>query len=496
MKKYSLVFIALLFLSILLHAQPKTITILHTNDMHASFIPHEAFWMKENPKSMIGGFNELSFKVDSLRKIKMTSILIDAGDVMTGNPITEYAYKGTEGGTLFEMLNMIGYEAWCLGNHDFDISQNNLKKLTTVARFPTLCANVVNSQGIFPLHNKAYTIIEKNGVRIGIIGVMTQGLYNLVNQNNLSDIKVLSPITTTQKYIDELSSKTDVIIALTHEGVDEDSVLAANVHGLNIIVGGHSHTRLKKPKNVNGVLIVQTGSNCENLGVLDLTVEDHSVTKSWETLLPLNYTSDRPKTALSNFIDSIQHTIDDDYNKVIGTLKSDWTRGDGEMGIGNFIADAQREAAHADVAFMNNHGIRKNVSAGRMTKRDLFEVIPFRNVLVTFQLSGKQIQDVVKNYIQRHSSIQTSGIQCTWKKNSNGEIEFTKFFVNEKPLELNKNYIAAASDYFVGEGKRYLGVDIVAPSFSQQTVFDAVEKKILKEKTIDSRIESRIQEIQ
>ncbi len=102
--------------------QPKTITILHTNDIHASFIPHEAFWVKDNPKPLVGGFNELSFVVDSLRRVKSTTLLLDAGDVMTGNPITEYTYDGAEGGALFEMMNRIGYELWTPGNHDFDIS--------------------------------------------------------------------------------------------------------------------------------------------------------------------------------------------------------------------------------------------------------------------------------------------------------------------------------------------------------------------------------------
>ena len=117
----TLTFLAALF------CQPKTITILHTNDIHASFVPHEAVWVKENPKPLVGGFNELSFVVDSLRHVKPVTLLLDAGDVMTGNPITEYTYGGAEGGALFEMMNRIGYELWTPGNHDFDISSANLR---------------------------------------------------------------------------------------------------------------------------------------------------------------------------------------------------------------------------------------------------------------------------------------------------------------------------------------------------------------------------------
>lgn len=486
----------LAFLNIFpLASQPKSITILHTNDMHASFIPHEAAWVKATPKPLVGGFTELSAAVDSIRKINNATLLIDAGDVMTGNPITEYEYRGAQGGALFEMMNRIGYETWCPGNHDYDVSQKNLSLLTTIAKFPTLSANVVNDKGGFPANSKEYVIIEKNGLKIGIIGIMSQELYGLVNQNNTVGIKLLSPVATTQKYVDELQPKTDLIIALTHEGVDDDSVLAANVKGLNVIIGGHSHTRLKKPKLVNGVIIAQTGSNCENLGVLDLTVENDKVIKYNGQLVQLWYNSVRPKTQLSAFIDSVQQGIEKDYSHVIGTLKEEWVRGDGESGIGNFIADAQREAANADVGFMNNHGIRKNVSAGPMTKRDLFEVLPFRNILATFQLSGAQMKTIVLNYIEKHLQIQTSGIRCEWKRGNDGKLEIVKLEINDKPFDEKATYIGAASDYFVGEAKHYLGIELPQVTYLQQTVFAAIEKKVHDEKVIASKIENRIKEI-
>jgi 5'-nucleotidase / UDP-sugar diphosphatase len=476
-------------------SQPKSITILHTNDIHANFVPHEATWMRETPKPMVGGINELSFALDSIRKIHTTTLYLDAGDVMTGNPITEYEYRGALGGALFEMLNMIGCDTWCLGNHDFDLGQQNLLKLTTIAKFPTVSANVVNDKGEYPVNNKPYVILERNGLKIGIIGVMSQGLYSLVNQTMLVGIKVLSPVETTQKFIDELQPKTDLIIALTHEGVDDDSVLAMNVHGLNVIVGGHSHTRLKKPKFINGVIIVQTGSYCENLGVLDLTVENKKVTEYNGQLIQLWYNSARPKTELSTFIDSVQHGIEKDYSQVLGTLKEDWTRNDNEeSGIGDFLADAQREAAHADVGFMNNSGIRKNLSAGPITKRDIFEILPFRNILSTFQVSGTELKTIVLNYIEKHLRIQTSGIRCEWKRNSDGTIAIVKLEINGKPFDEKATYVGAASDFFLGEAKHYLGIEILHPVYLQQTVFETLEKKVREEKEVDSKVENRFKE--
>ena len=365
-----------------LSAQPKAITILHTNDIHASFIPQPATWIRSDPKPLIGGFNELYFMVDSIRHVIPNTLLLDAGDVMTGNPITEYQFHGADGGALFEMMNQIGYEAWTVGNHDFDVSVANLNKLAHIANFPTVSANVQDLAGNYPVNNKPYVIINKDGLRIGIIGLMSSDFYNLVNHKSGESIKLLPPIQTMQQFVTELLPKTDLIIALTHEGVQDDSVLAMNVHGLDVIVGGHSHTRLRTPKYVNNVIIVQTGSNCENLGELTLTVDHHKVISYDGKLIPLWYRADRPKTKLSQFIDSIQTFIKHDYAEVIGTLKTDWVRGSGrgESGIGDFITDAQREAVHADVGFMNSHGIRSDKSAGPFTKQDLFEVLPFRNL--------------------------------------------------------------------------------------------------------------------
>jgi 2',3'-cyclic-nucleotide 2'-phosphodiesterase (5'-nucleotidase family) len=334
--------------------------------------------------------------------------------------------------------------------------------------------------------------LEKNNLKIGIIGLMSSDFYNLVNKSNSQGIKILSPIETIQQLVDTLSSRTDLLIALTHEGIEDDSLLAMNVKGLNVIVGGHSHTRLRHPKIVNGVVIVQTGSNCENLGILDLTIENHRIVRYNGELLPLWYNSARGATPLSMFIDSIKNKIDNDYAEVIGTLKDDWTRRSGESGVGNFIADAQREAAGADVGFMNSSGIRKDMSAGPITKRDLFEILPFRNLLMKFELTGKQIRSIVEFYINERPGIQISGIKCEWERKLDGSIKFVTFLINGKPLDENKVYLGAASDYMMGEAKKYFNIEIPNLTYTNQTIFVAVGKKIFEMKEISSVVENRI----
>ena len=481
-------------LSIAVFPQPKQITILHTNDMHASFLPHEAYWLRTAPKPLVGGFNELAFTVDSIRKTRTATILLDAGDLMTGNPITDREFKGAEGGALVEMMNLIGYEGWTPGNHDFDISYANFQKLARIAKFPVFTANLVDEKTGLPITKKEYIIVERNGLKIGIFGLMSSEYYNLVNQNSSKGVKLLPPVAAAKRMIALLRPQTDLLIALTHTGVDDDSILAVSVKGLDVIIGGHSHTRLKKPKNINGVVIAQTGSNAENLGVLDLTVDNKAVTK-WDGGLNQLWYQPGRKTAVTALVDSFNTEIKKEYSEVIGTLVTDPGNQETESGLGTFLARAQQEAAQADVGFMNNGGIRKRLSPGPISKQDLFEVLPFRNILVKFPLTGKQVREIVQYYIKSRPGIQISGILCDWKKDVAGNVEILKLLVNGKPLDENGSYTGAASDYLMGEAKRYLGLDTPKLTYLEQTVFSAVEKKIREVKTVEAKSERRIVEV-
>ena len=186
MKKYlSLPALILLSLFVLgvqpVGCQPKTLTILHTNDIHAAFLPHEAFWVQSSPKPLVGGVQELSWVADSVRTAKGDVLMLDGGDIMTGTPIAEFEYKNATGGALFEMMNLIGYDAWTIGNHDLDISQENLRHLIGILKFPTTSANLLDSLKLPPFKNQMYLTLNKNGLKIGIIGFMSRDLFHLTN---------------------------------------------------------------------------------------------------------------------------------------------------------------------------------------------------------------------------------------------------------------------------------------------------------------------------
>ncbi len=479
-------------------SQPKTITILQTNDMHAGMFPHEAFWVKTSPKPFVGGFKELWFTVDSIRRATPNVLVLDAGDVMTGTPISEVEYEGAVGGALFAVMNRIGYDAWTIGNHDLDISQENLRKLTSIAGFPTLSANLTDSLGRFPLNNRPYVLLQKDGLNIAVIGIMSSDLFALTNTTNLAGLVVRPPAEVLQRYIDSLRPSNDLVIALTHEGVQDDSLLAVSTHGLNVIIGGHSHTRLREPKVVNGVIICQTGSNCENLGELTLTVDNHAVTSFKGILHALWQRNDRPADDLSRMIDGFQAKVEKEYGQVVGTIGSEWRRSrTGESNIGDFVADAIREETGADIGITNSSGIRRDVPAGNITKLDLFEIAPFRNYLCTFRITGKEVRALLQRYIeslaQGRSSLDFSGVRCTWENTPAGAV-LRSATVGAAPIDDAATYRCGTIDFVINQGERYLGAVPPGVQYTHVLLYDAMMKKLQRERSLPATLDGRVKE--
>ena len=238
--------------------EPVRVLLLHTNDMHAQFIPSEAFWIKGDKKPLIGGFGALKGYIDRERALGIPSILLDAGDLMTGTPLSNIIVDGVEGGPLLTLMGEIGYDVMTLGNHEFDNGQENVSKFYDYADFPIINANLLkDGKNISP---SAYEILDVAGIKIGVIGLMTEDFYEVTAKPVIAGIELVNSVEITNEIVNKIDPVTDLIILLTHASVEEDKTLANEVPWIDIIVGGHSHTRLRKPIVENGVIIVQTGS--------------------------------------------------------------------------------------------------------------------------------------------------------------------------------------------------------------------------------------------
>jgi len=257
----------------------EKITILHTNDLHSRIEPFSS----RDPKfANLGGLSRLSTMVDKIRKVEKNVILLDAGDIFQGTP-----YFNMFGGELeFKLMSNMKYDASTLGNHDFDNGVDGLIEQLPNAKFSFLNCNYDFSKSKLKDYVKPYKIIEKNGIRIGILGIGIK-LEGLVDKKNYGDIIYNDPISNANRVAEELKNQKqcDLVICLSHLGFKyDDPNLVSDIQfaekskNIDLIIGGHTHTFLKKPekiKNADGkkILVNQVGWAGINLGRVDFLVE-------------------------------------------------------------------------------------------------------------------------------------------------------------------------------------------------------------------------------
>jgi 5'-nucleotidase/UDP-sugar diphosphatase len=243
-------------------AAQQVLTIVHTNDMHGHVLSNSNL-----DASGPGGLARLNTLARPIRRDMPNVLFLDAGDNVQATP-TEF-YSG--GFTMFAALNAAGYDAGTLGNHEFDWGQDQTAKLIREAHFPMLAANVRDTRtGQVYGGAREYVIFRRGPVRIAVFGLTTLETVAIEWPPTLSHVRFDDPTETAKRLVPILRSKADIVVALTHLGVSVDKALAAAVPGIDVIVGGHSHTTLSQHVWVGGTLIAQTGSYANYLGRIDL----------------------------------------------------------------------------------------------------------------------------------------------------------------------------------------------------------------------------------
>ncbi len=475
------------------YSGPRSLTILHTNDIHGKFTTTPATWRDGNPP--IGGMANLSAYVVEERA-KGPSILVDAGDFMTGNPICDYEVGGVEGGALVDMMNALDYDAICLGNHEFDHGLEALEELAGRIEAPFLCANVYRPRGGLTA-GAPYTIVERGGVRVGIVGLMTEDLYGVAAPRMLAGTKVTSMVEEARKAVAAIDDRTDLIVLLTHIGVDGDRQLAREVAGVDVIVGGHSHTRLSDPAVENGVIIVQAGAHNRNLGRLDLVVEQDRVISHTGELIEL-WPRDGGDPELRSLVARWEAKITEDFGAVIGRLATAWRREyHAESNIGNWLAEQVRVFSEADFGVLNSGGIRKDLSVGPITRLDVQEILPFDNVVTTFGCTGAELMLLARENaraaaFETHGILQIAGLRYRYAVDGD-DVELLDVTVGGEPVDPERVYTGASVDYVaVGNAERYLGFVPRRTENLGARVADVIEDAVRKAGTIDARVDGRM----
>ncbi|SKB34806.1 5'-nucleotidase [Parapedobacter luteus] len=272
-------------LSALANDDHVALTILHTNDVHSRIEP---FPMDGSRNQGLGGVARRATLVERIRREQRNVLLLDAGDTVQGTPY----FNLFEGRVELELMSKMGYDASTLGNHEFDNGLDGLAKMLPYAQFPFLTANYDFRDTILKGKTRDYLIVKKQGLRIGIFGLGIE-LEGLVDPNHHRDVRYLNPIDTANEFATRLKHdyKCSLVICLSHLGYRyrdnkvSDQVLAAHTRGIDLIIGGHTHTFMPEPEDIRNLdgevtTINQVGFGGINLGRLDYLFERRSGKKT------------------------------------------------------------------------------------------------------------------------------------------------------------------------------------------------------------------------
>lgn len=475
------VFLAATFAAAAPAAEPAwNLTILHTNDTHSAFLPRPATWTDDG--RLVGGIAALSAHLAAERARASAVVQLDGGDFMTGNPVSRLVEDGVVGGAVTRMMGALGYDAGVVGNHEFDIGWENLHLLAATVRYPLLAADLQLTDGS-PAFRAEPVILERGGLKVGVIGVSCAGMTGVVTPERLGPVTLLDQEPLLRRLAADIDPVTDVIIVVTHSGVETDRALARALEGsgIDVIVGGHSHTRIKTPEQEGGILIVQAGGNMTNLGRLDLRVEDDRVVAFDGRLIDLwadDETAPQADPAVVALAARYGEQVQAEFGQVIGELAVDLPKGRGETVIGNFLADALRAEAGADVALINTGGIRRTLDAGPVTALDIQEMLPFGNALVVAELSGAQVRRVAQANADngaggKHGILQISGLSYEYRVHGEAA-ELVDVKVGGQPLADDHVYRVAMPDFVAQMTDVYLGIGPVPAADTGVTLDEAV----------------------
>ena len=468
----------------------EKLTILHWNDFHASALPYEI--SDETGTKLVSGSAYFSAYLDSLKEKNENALLVCAGDELVGTPVSTLS----KGKAQIEILNIIHPDVFELGNHEFDFGVENLKELIRIAQFPIICANVVDEesgQTLVP----PYLILEKGKAKIAFIGLNTEYLKDVVVEEGTKGLKIKKAKETLEHHLFELENKTDMQVVVSHMGYKSDVKIAEEVDGIEVIIGGHSPTKLLQPKFINQTLICQAGSNGRYIGELNLVLDlkkDKIINYDGGLVETLNEKV-TPDPVVQKKVDEFEATYGMILDEIIGELKTPWTRNEGESNLGNWHADVMRRYTKSDVAFINSGALRKDLPQGPIRVRDIWEINPFSDHFVSFPLSGSELLEVLEiNSRGDYELMQVSGLEYIYDPDKPKGKRIIQVLVNGKPLALQKSYKITINDYMLDHSDKFLGIPKenlkyeIHPDLDRDVYIQAVRDQ----KAISSRIEGRI----
>ncbi|WP_169569833.1 bifunctional metallophosphatase/5'-nucleotidase [Sneathiella limimaris] len=465
-------------------AEEVRLTFLHTNDMG-----------EISGKSGFGGFPELSTLIQMERERSPNSLTTFGGDLISPSLMSGLSH-GVE---MIEMLNLLKVDVAVIGNHEFDFGPDVTRDRLKEAKFPWLASNVSVAAGVEALGNQEMMIQDMGGFKVGVFGLTTPDTVYLSSPGKAVAFEDIIPAA--ERMVAKLKAEgADIVIALTHMALSDDLRLAEEVDGIDVLLGGHDHKAFAtKEKNT---VILQAGSDLRYLGVVDLLVERKekrgkpylSIVPSWKLIAT---TSINPDADVGSVVASYQKELDAKLEIPVGPTEIDLdtrrtTVRTKSTDFGVLIAHAMKEEVDADIGFTNGGGIRgdREYAAGTvLTRKDILTELPFGNVTVKLEISGKALKDLVEHSVSKVEEGagrfgQFSGLEYSYDVSKPSGSRVTSVQVAGKQIDPAATYTIATNDYVAGGGDGYamlkaskVLIDKAAGELMASTVMNFIEKK-------------------
>lgn len=494
--------LALLLLSQISLAQQKAdctvkVTLLQVNDVY-QFVPVEL--------GSRGGLARVLTLKKEIEKESPNSLFLLSGDTISPS-VESITYKGAQ---MIDAWNLAGLDYSTLGNHEFDFGPDVLRQRMKESKFTWIVANVIDKKTGKPFGGApAYVIREFDGVKVGIFGLTLEETKTTSRPG--PDVEFLNPCETARKMVKEIHDQgVKTVIALTHLSMSEDKEVA-RCSGVDVIIGGHEHTLLES--SAGGAPIFKMTADARELGQIDLNISKSTgavESIDWKVIPVTDKIKDDPEfSAINRKYGGLLKELSQVVGRTAVVLDARSAVGrTQETNVGNLITDAFRLATAADVGLMNGGSIRADaiIPRGTLTKRDILSILPFKNRVIKLELTGALLRAALEHGVARSAEDkepgrfpQISGVKFSFDARRPAGSRIVELTVNGKPLDNNKKYTLATSDYIGidgGDGYSVLkGARLLIPKEQGQFDSDVLRLAIARKKVIAPKVEGRIKRL-
>jgi 5'-nucleotidase/UDP-sugar diphosphatase len=481
----------------------KKLVILHSNDMHGDFLS------KDN-QQVVGGVSMLSGYVSQVRVSEESVLYCIAGDMLQGSLI-DSEFRGI---STMEIMNYIAPDIACIGNHEVDYGLPHLLFLEKCAKFPIISANFYLKNQNTRLLN-GHRFIEIDGLKILFIGILTEAILDSLKSDKFIstfiDIKdaaaEVGKICDTYRTVD-----VDLTILLTHIGFENDCKLAELLNpewGVDLIIGGHSHTILNEPAKINDILVTQAGVGTAQIGRFDLVIDKDTnriYDYTWK-LIPINAETCPKDSLLEQIITRYQDQVDEKYNRILTHLSRKLTHPVRfeETELGNLFADIGKEMLGLDLMMLGSGAIRKTELGPNVTVADLYTIFPYVEAVHQIKLSGKQLKAIFEvimapekmNPTFEHYQV-NAGTKIVY---DSMERRITSFEINEKAIEPTVIYKVGIQTFHLNNLEKFWGIKLseivnnANPIIVCTSLINVFEEYLMTHTNLKSKIEGRLQRL-